>query len=70
MLWLGRLVKKLSEEATSDNAFSTCDAEREWMCKELESLSDISETHFLYHFISLTALKFQRLSDPHLKPPQ
>lgn len=63
-------MKKLSDEATSDNAFSTCDAARGWVCKELESLSDISETHFSYHFISLTVLKFQHFSDPHLKPPQ
>lgn len=63
-------MKKLSDEVTSDNAFSTCDAAREWACKELESLSDISETHVSYHFISLNVPKFQRLSDPHLKPPQ
>ena len=66
----GQFVKKLSDEVTSDNAFSTCDAAREWACKELESLSDISEAHFSYCLISLTVLKCQCLSDPHLKPPQ
>ena len=38
-------MKKLSDEVTSDNTFSTRDAARECVRKELESLPDILEAY-------------------------